>query len=58
MTPREPYDALVVGAGPAGSASAATRARGGRRVLHLEKDRFPRSKVCGEFLSAAALEPR
>lgn len=54
--PRAPYDAVVVGAGPAGSAAAATLARAGREVLLLEKDRFPRPKVCGEFLSASALE--
>jgi flavin-dependent dehydrogenase len=49
------YDAAVVGAGPAGSAAAATLARRSRRVLLIEKDRFPRAKVCGEFLSAGAL---
>lgn len=48
------YDAVVVGAGPAGSAAAAVLAASGRRVLLLEKDRFPRPKVCGEFLSATA----
>ncbi|HXM76614.1 MAG TPA: NAD(P)-binding protein, partial [Thermoanaerobaculia bacterium] len=52
MTPR---DAIVVGAGPAGSAAAAVLASAGRRVLMLEKDRFPRAKVCGEFLSGDAL---
>lgn len=48
-------DAAVVGAGPAGGAAAIILARRGRRVLLLEKDRFPRPKVCGEFLSSDAL---
>ncbi len=47
-------DALIVGAGPAGSAAAATLAAAGRRAIVLEKDRFPRAKVCGEFLSGRA----
>jgi menaquinone-9 beta-reductase len=47
-------DVLIVGAGPAGSAAAATLATAGRGVLVLEKDRFPRAKVCGEFLSGGA----
>src|SRR6476619_5370237 len=44
-------DALVVGGGPAGAAAAALLARGGWRVLLVEKQRFPRRKVCGEFIS-------
>jgi hypothetical protein len=52
----EPFDAIVVGAGPAGSAAAAMLAARGRRVLVFEKERFPRRKVCGEFLSGDALE--
>lgn len=48
------YDAVVVGAGPAGSAAAAVLAGRSRRVLLIEKDRFPRHKVCGEFLSSSA----
>jgi flavin-dependent dehydrogenase len=51
----ERWDAVVVGAGPAGSAAAIVLARFGRSVLLLEKDVFPRHKVCGEFLSADAL---
>ncbi len=47
-------DAIVVGAGPAGSAAATVLAQAGARVLLLEKDRFPRRKVCGEFLSGSA----
>ncbi|MEP6995127.1 MAG: NAD(P)/FAD-dependent oxidoreductase [Acidobacteriota bacterium] len=54
MIAAERYDAIVVGAGPAGSASASVLAQRGRRVLLLEKDRFPRPKVCGEFLSGSA----
>ncbi len=44
-------DLLVIGGGPAGSAIAALAAREGARVVLLERDRFPRDKVCGEFLS-------
>lgn len=51
----ESFDAVVVGAGPAGSAAATILAGTGRSVLLLEKDVFPRHKVCGEFLSADAL---
>jgi geranylgeranyl reductase family protein len=40
-------DALVVGAGPAGSSAAAAIAAAGGRVVLLEKQAFPRSKTCG-----------
>ena len=49
------YDLIVAGAGPAGSACAITAARGGARVLLLEKDKLPRHKVCGEFVSPESL---
>jgi len=41
------YDAVVVGAGPAGASAAYELARGGARVLLLEKERLPRYKPCG-----------
>jgi flavin-dependent dehydrogenase len=41
----------VIGGGIAGSALAALLARSGREVMLLEKDAFPRHKICGEFLS-------
>jgi flavin-dependent dehydrogenase len=50
------FDLIVVGAGPAGSASAITAARKGAKVLLLEKDEFPRHKVCGEFVSFESLD--
>ena len=43
------YDAIVVGAGPAGSTAAAYLARNGHRVLLLERMRFPRHRI-GESL--------
>lgn len=45
------YDIAIIGAGPCGSACAAQLARSGFRVLLLERDTFPRDKLCGEFLS-------
>jgi flavin-dependent dehydrogenase len=47
MTDR--YDAIVIGGGPAGSTAASVLAMKGRRVLVLERERFPRYRV-GESL--------
>jgi flavin-dependent dehydrogenase len=49
------YDLIVCGGGPAGASAAITAARSGARVLLLERGRYPRHKVCGEFVSAEAL---
>lgn len=49
------WDLLVLGGGPAGAATAALAAGAGARVLVVEREVFPRDKVCGEFLSAEAL---
>ena len=51
----ERYDAIIIGAGPAGSSAAIALARQGWRVAIVEKSAFPRRKVCGEFMSATNL---
>jgi flavin-dependent dehydrogenase len=48
------FDALVIGAGPAGATAALVLARGGFSVLLVEKSAFPRRKVCGEYISATS----
>ena len=48
------YDVIVIGGGPAGSASALFLAGYGYQVVLLDQARFPRDKVCGEFISPAA----
>lgn len=50
----ERHDVVVVGGGPAGSVAAAALARAGRRVVLLERDRFPRFHI-GESLLPASL---
>ncbi len=47
-------DLVVIGAGLAGSCLAAAVAQRGWRVVLLERQRGPRHKVCGEFLSPEA----
>jgi len=49
------YDLIVVGGGPAGTSAAITAARAGARVLLLEAGKYPRHKVCGEFISPESL---
>ena len=51
----ERFDVLVVGAGPAGSATAIHLQRAGMRVLLVDKARFPRDKPCGGGLTGRAL---
>src|SRR5262245_25098823 len=50
-----PYDVIIIGAGPAGSTVSTLLAREGLRALLLEKSRFPREKVCGEFITPECL---
>jgi menaquinone-9 beta-reductase len=49
-------DVIVVGAGPAGSATAFYLATAGLDVLLLEKTHFPREKVCGDGLTPRAVK--
>ncbi|HEY3998746.1 MAG TPA: geranylgeranyl reductase family protein [Candidatus Xenobia bacterium] len=54
--PVKPYDVVVVGGGPAGAAAALVLARGGARVALLDRQRFPRDKVCGDALGPGTVE--
>lgn len=49
------FDAVIVGAGPAGSSAAILLARAGWSVALVEKQAFPRRKVCGECIAASNL---
>src|SRR4051794_18644795 len=49
------YDAAIVGAGAAGSTLALLLARAGWSVALIDKDVFPRRKVCGECIAAGNL---
>src|SRR4051812_29446600 len=50
------YDVLIIGAGPAGSSAAAILAEKGRRVLILEREKFPRYHI-GESLLPFTFQP-
>src|ERR1043166_2915795 len=45
------YDVIIAGGGPAGSSAATFLAMRGARVLLVEQKKFPRPKLCGEFIS-------
>lgn len=50
------WDAIVLGAGPAGAIAAHVLASRGRDVLLIDKQNFPRAKVCGCCLNVSALK--
>src|SRR6266478_2537772 len=56
MTTNGDYDVLIIGAGPAGCAASAVLAEKGRRVLVLEREKFPRYHI-GESLLPFTFQP-
>lgn len=46
------FDVIIVGAGPSGSTCALTLKRSALQVLMLEKETFPRDKICGDNVSS------
>jgi geranylgeranyl reductase family protein len=50
----ETFDVAIVGGGPAGSTCAAFCAATGLRTIVLEREKFPREKVCGDCLNPAS----
>lgn len=55
MLNQQPYDLIIVGAGPAGCAAALYAARYNLKTLLLEKELFPRDKICGDALSGKSI---
>src|SRR5437763_227066 len=49
----EVVDVAIVGGGPAGSTCAAFCAKAGLRTLVIEREKFPREKVCGDCINPA-----
>ena len=47
----ETFDAAIIGAGPAGAAAAISLAGKGYRVALIDKEKFPRGKLCGDFIN-------
>jgi len=52
----EPWDVIVVGAGPAGSTAARVAGEAGAHVLLLDRARFPRYKTCGGGITGFSLK--
>ena len=50
----KPYDIIIIGGGPAGASAALFLEKKGYHIALLDQARFPRDKVCGEFISPAA----
>ncbi len=56
MTQKNHFDALIIGAGPAGATAAYMLAASGFKVAVIEKRQFPRFKLCGGLLTQKTIE--
>src|SRR6185436_1648818 len=54
--PENIFDVAIAGAGPAGASAAIHLAQAGAHVLLIEEKKFPRQKLCGEFISPECLD--
>ncbi len=54
-TSNNEYDIIIVGAGPSGSTAALYAKQYGLKTLLLEKQKFPRDKICGDALSGKSV---
>lgn len=50
------HEVIVVGAGPGGATAATALAQAGRDVLLLDRQSFPRDKICGDAISLGAIQ--
>ena len=55
LTSANIFDVAIAGAGPAGTSVAIHLALQGARVVLIEEKKFPRAKLCGEFISPECL---
>lgn len=51
----EEFDVIVIGGGPSGSCAAIFLSKAGKRVLLLDRAKFPREKVCGDGISGRSV---
>jgi menaquinone-9 beta-reductase len=55
MTSEERFDVVIAGAGPAGSSAATRLCQLGLKVALVDRQTFPRPKLCGEFITPECL---
>jgi geranylgeranyl reductase family protein len=51
----EEFDVIVIGGGPSGSSATAFLSKAGKKVLLLDRAKFPREKVCGDGISGRSV---
>ena len=56
MDGKKSYDVVIVGAGPAGATAGMVLAKKGMNVLVLERETFPRDKLCAGLITLKTQE--